>query len=186
MKAAAYIYALRCPETNEVRYIGKAKDPHSRLGGHIRSAGLRNRPLGNWIASLLKRGKRPSMTIEASCIGDWRPVEVAMIAQYRELTGNMLNVADGGDHVPMTVEQRRENSRSMATKFVKGTDDYWARGALKAIGETAKSMEGIWSAEKMATYMNAANKLKSIYKRDRGLFLQLVRAKPTIGKYAGA
>ena len=47
------IYALLCPNTKDVRYIGKANDSEKRLKSHIRDSRRRNTPVYCWIKKLL-------------------------------------------------------------------------------------------------------------------------------------
>ena len=54
------IYVLRDPDTLEIRYVGKTKDPVVRLSCHMSAAKSGRRGKDAWIRSL---GKRPIMEI---------------------------------------------------------------------------------------------------------------------------
>mgnify|MGYP000225487771 CR=1 FL=1 len=100
-----YIYGLACPETREIRYVGKSFDPEFRLrsgSGHI---GCANRGddthRGRWIRSLLSRGLSPSLVIlEETDVDGWERAERRWIKQFRELIRERLtNHTEGGDGV---------------------------------------------------------------------------------------
>src|ERR1700753_3270619 len=98
MAETVEIYALRDPETNEIRYIGKANNSQARLKSHLRDARTRRTPVYSWINSLLRRGLSPDMIVLETCGPDvWKEREIALIAQYRAASSRLLNVADGGD-----------------------------------------------------------------------------------------
>jgi hypothetical protein len=98
-----FIYALACPETNEVRYVGKSTNPRFRLrsgSGHIGEAKRGDDThRGRWIRSLLARGLEPRLIILEEVVCDeWEEAERRWIAHYRGLCGDQLtNHTDGGD-----------------------------------------------------------------------------------------
>jgi hypothetical protein len=61
-----FIYALRDPESLEVRYIGLSVDPRERLISHLSEArsGI-DSPKCRWLRTLLQRGLSPRMDILA-------------------------------------------------------------------------------------------------------------------------
>lgn len=93
----ACIYALCCPSTGEIRYIGKADDPKKRLKSHIRDAKRRKTPVYDWIN---KYGE-PDMVVLASGCSDWVSAEREAIEFGRHLGLRLLNLADGGDQPGM-------------------------------------------------------------------------------------
>jgi hypothetical protein len=112
----AEIYALECPETGSIRYIGKANDASKRLRGHIRDAFRPDRshyPLYAWIRSLLGNGQKPAVRVLEVC-EDWAAVEQRLIAEHRANGAKLLNVAKGGDepHCPRHI--RAQNGRTNA------------------------------------------------------------------------
>lgn len=93
-----YIYALVCPDTQQVRYIGKTINPKNRMYGHINSSRSVKKPtkVMCWVNSLLKVGKKPIMKILHETDNDnWEKLEIECIAQYRA-TNNLCNILDGG------------------------------------------------------------------------------------------
>jgi hypothetical protein len=91
------LYAIVCPESGEIRYIGKANNTHKRLATHLYDSVRRNTPLYRWMRALAKKGLIPEIRVlEIVAAKDWQAREVALIAEYRK-THKLLNVADGGD-----------------------------------------------------------------------------------------
>lgn len=111
-KAEATIYALCCPDTGEIRYIGKANNPAARLKSHIRDSRRRKTPVYSWIRKLSDRNVLPTMKI-LEVAEDWREAEVRLIAQHKP-SGRLLNLADGGDEPICSTEQRAKNGRAVA------------------------------------------------------------------------
>ena len=94
----ASIYALCDPRTDEVRYVGKANNPKSRLRSHLKP---RDRTLTHkdcWVASLAVLGLKPKMVILETVDADtWKAAECKWILHYRRLGANLTNHSDGGD-----------------------------------------------------------------------------------------
>jgi hypothetical protein len=109
----AELYALACPETGEVRYIGKARSAASRLKTHLRDAATRDTPVYRWIRKLRDAGKTPACSV-LMLTWDWRAAERELIAQAKADGVRLLNVADGGDEPYCSKEQRAENGRRNA------------------------------------------------------------------------
>ena len=100
MNNTTFIYALTCPDTGEVRYIGKANNPQLRLKSHIsRDNNKRSERShkSNWIKSLMESGKYPSMIIlEEVALSNWIEAEKKWIAHYRLNGAKLTNITDGG------------------------------------------------------------------------------------------
>jgi GIY-YIG catalytic domain len=56
-----YIYALRDPRTQAVRYIGSTKDPKARLAGHCNAPGTAG--LEQWVGDLREAEMYPKLYI---------------------------------------------------------------------------------------------------------------------------
>jgi hypothetical protein len=142
------IYALHDPESMEIRYVGKANDAGKRLAGHLRTLGRRT-PVYDWIRGLAENGRRPVLSILATVsVSEWESAERALIAKHRQ-GGRLLNVADGGHHVPCPLKTRSANGRRSA--------EYWAdpinngnRRVLRKTGELIKRATQKGNAEQLA------------------------------------
>ena len=104
------IYALCCPITGAIRYIGKAKDPSKRLVGHLRDSLRKQTPVYRWMRKL---GQAPEMRV-LMLAWDWRGAERQLIAQARADGERLLNIADGGDEPFCSTEQRAKNGKANA------------------------------------------------------------------------
>lgn len=91
------IYALRHPDTLEIRYVGKTvRSLSRRLGNHIANAkgNKHNKHLSNWILKLLAVGKRPLIELIEECEHSiWQEKEKYWISKYP----NLINLTSGGD-----------------------------------------------------------------------------------------
>lgn len=96
-----YIYALKCPKSGDVRYIGKTNNPKRRLQSHIdyaRKTGRKRRRVSDWILGLLRAGLRPKMEIiENTTDSVWPEREKFWIKFYRENGFDLCNLTDGGE-----------------------------------------------------------------------------------------
>ena len=61
----SYIYCLRDPDTNEIRYVGRSRTPADRLRRHIRDSGHDGTGVSVWLRSL--QGRRPKLEIMERC-----------------------------------------------------------------------------------------------------------------------
>jgi hypothetical protein len=108
---AVEIYGLYDPDTDELRYVGKANNAKKRLRTHAYERGYR-RPVNNWVKSLIDQGKCPVMRIlEVVPHEQWEEAERRLIAKHRE-TCKLLNLADGGAMPSQTKEQRRKAAKA--------------------------------------------------------------------------
>lgn len=108
----AFIYALTDPNTNEVRYLGKANNVDARFKGHLRDMDRRKTPVYSWMRKLWESAKHPKVTTIAVCGNDWQATERLLIAGFRERGARLLNLADGGDEPYCSPEVRRQNGKN--------------------------------------------------------------------------
>lgn len=59
MDKGIWIYALDCPLSYQVRYVGKSKDPKKRFKTHLQAADTVT--LRNWVDELKQQGLKPSI-----------------------------------------------------------------------------------------------------------------------------
>lgn len=96
---SVFIYLLKHPQTSEVRYVGRAFNPHARLNGHVSKARCApDSPVACWVRSLLDRGLRPILrVVDEAGLDDWQAREQFWIAHHREHGARLLNLTAGGD-----------------------------------------------------------------------------------------
>lgn len=96
MMPTVFIYALKDPDTGQIRYVGKAANLKNRIRDHLRGRGKGYR--ANWIRSLLVRGLKPVLeVVDEIPEVDWRSWEAAYIEYFRELGCCLVNGTNGGD-----------------------------------------------------------------------------------------
>lgn len=86
-----YFYVLRCPITNDVKYVGRSVDPKVRYRQHIYSGkknGNKNRN-ASWIRSLLNSGLKPIMEIidkleKYDDVKDVKRMEEFLISEFKK------------------------------------------------------------------------------------------------------
>ena len=102
MENLVYIYALKCPKTNVIKYIGKSHVPKRRYIEHLsksRSDKCKSIPLYEWINELLSSNLKPVLEILEECESEiWKKKEKEWIAKFG--LSNLLNVNDGGIDPP--------------------------------------------------------------------------------------
>ena len=93
-----HIYVLKCPITNEVRYVGKTNNPSERYKNHLNKCRDGGTYKHNWINSLRKIGLKPIFEIiDEVDIKEWKEKEKYYIKHYRDEGCNLVNHTDGGD-----------------------------------------------------------------------------------------
>lgn len=88
------IYALCCPDTKEVKYVGQSKNIRARIKSHIRGDGTKS-PKTEWIKGLSSAGSSPLVKILEET-SDLNVAEKRHIK--REGIENLLNVHHGGEY----------------------------------------------------------------------------------------
>jgi hypothetical protein len=105
------IYGLCDPDSDELRYVGKANNAAKRLKTHILERHL-NRPVCRWVRSLIEQGKAPTLKIlEVVPKDQWEDAERRLIAEHRK-TCSLLNLADGGAMPSQTPDQRKKAAKA--------------------------------------------------------------------------
>jgi hypothetical protein len=118
------IYALVCPRTEQIKYIGKTSDLGSRLSGHISEA-IRSRKSHKqrWISKLLGDGLKPRIvSLEEVPEGvRWQDRERWWIAWAVALGLPLTNQTAGGeglDFLDPEAEQKYREKRSVIGKRI--------------------------------------------------------------------
>jgi predicted GIY-YIG superfamily endonuclease len=91
-----YIYVLKCPITNEVRYVGRSRDPKRRYYAHTEEKKTASYYKKNWIKKLDRQGLKPILEIIKETPNEeasrW---EQYFIDFYREQGYKLTNLGDG-------------------------------------------------------------------------------------------
>ncbi len=58
-----YIYALICPIENNVKYVGKTKNPKTRYNQHVKKLDKSFTPKRKWLEMLFEKGLLPKIKI---------------------------------------------------------------------------------------------------------------------------
>lgn len=108
-----YIYGLKHPLTNEVRYVGKTTSPKRRYKEHIYKLNKTDHKT-NWVKSLLREELKPIMDILEECGDNWEEREKYWITQFDNLT----NLSDGGGRCSMSDEVKEKIRQANLGKVV--------------------------------------------------------------------
>ena len=109
-----FIYALKEPDTGEIRYIGKSIDPEERLKTHIRLARKEDSHKARWIRKLLESGFKPVLEIVDEVPDEfWQQWEAAYIDFFRGEGFLLVNGTSGGDGSERGVEKSEEHRRKI-------------------------------------------------------------------------
>lgn len=163
---AVQIYALCCPDTGRVRYVGKANDAVKRLVTHIRDSRRRNTPVCCWIRSLHAAGKAPALHVLAST-WDWQATERAIIAQFRG-EGSLLNVADGGDQPECPPHVRSANGHRLMEELRSNPLAYAARSYLRNAGQLLIELRKAGHEDRANDLLPIVQRLKAMDKDELG------------------
>ena len=99
----AYVYALVDPFSGSLRYVGKTKNPASRLSGHISAArhGALT-PVATWVRQILRDGKRPlilalAVTAKGALALQRETTEIERLASEGCQLVNVQKTSSGGE-----------------------------------------------------------------------------------------
>jgi len=134
-----YIYALCCPITKKVKYVGKTTSLRRRFAEHkhncLSDCSYENTHLMHWWKKLAKQGLEPSITIlEEVDSATWKAAECRWISHFGRAA--LCNKHDGGIEPPSA----RGRKMSEATKLKlsearKGKTFYGPSGVHPALGK---------------------------------------------------
>jgi group I intron endonuclease len=92
-----YIYTLKDPTNNHIRYVGKTINVQRRLSAHLYRAKKGKHHTANWIKSLLSQNLKPIIEVIEVCNKkNWQEREKYWIAFYRQKF-DLTNFTDGGE-----------------------------------------------------------------------------------------
>ena len=110
----SYIYALCHPHTNEIRYVGKARDLNKRYSQHLHKSSLSKPSYKNfWVLSLLSKGLFPKMIV-LDCVANTEEdnAEKYWIDELKDVGCSLTNLTLGGDGGDTCITDERKTIRS--------------------------------------------------------------------------
>lgn len=119
------IYGLVDPNSNEVRYVGKAIDLYTRIRNHYKPSRLIAKThKNNWLKTLFIDGLKPLVIILEICESEkeLNECEIKWIKYYRELGCDLTNATDGGDGGKLSPESIEKMKK---TKSEQKQEPYW-------------------------------------------------------------
>jgi hypothetical protein len=138
-----YIYTLDCPETKQIKYVGKTINPEQRIAQHLRSK--ENTKKYAWIKSLKNNGLKPDITIVDCIESEWEFWEDWYIQYYKFLGFELKNHKGGGIGGRLSYETRKKISN--AHKGKKKSPEHKAK-CIKNLINRPPSNKGKPMAEK--------------------------------------
>jgi len=126
-----YIYCLKDPETNDIRYIGKTTNINTRLKAHITRSRHNKYHSARWVQSVLKKGLKPIIELVEECTEEnWAERETYWISYYRQYF-DLTNILEGGEGgstfgrlgKPWSEEQRKNNRKARLGVGVSHTEE---------------------------------------------------------------
>ena len=87
------------PDTDEVRYVGKADCVKERYASHLREAKIgKQSHKCNWIRQVTNKNLMPRLLVlEEVSQEDWKQAEVYYIEEFKNLGYALTNIAKGGE-----------------------------------------------------------------------------------------
>lgn len=140
MTNTIFIYALKCPDTLRVRYVGKATNLSTRFTAHLSEAKRRAHTHKNhWLNGLLASGKKPILEIlDITTDTEWRECERFYIRKHKP-SGLLTNTTDGGDGSAGVKQSAETISKRVAkTTGQKRTPEQ--RAKMSVIAKTASTV----------------------------------------------
>jgi hypothetical protein len=149
-----FIYALIDPSTNEVRYVGKSKDPETRLIEHCKNKQNIRSHKTHWIDDLKKRNLIPKLKIIEECDDlIWEKREIYWIEFYKKIGLVLTNSTSGGEGGAVDTETRKRISEKC--KLLWQDEEYIEKQKQSHIGvyndevkeKISKSSKELWKTE---------------------------------------
>ena len=113
------IYVLIDPNTDEVRYVGKAIDLYTRIKNHYKPSRLITKThKNNWLNKLLSENKYVKINVveELENYDLLNKAEIKWIKFYKELGCDLTNGTEGGDGGKMSPESIEKMKKTKTGK----------------------------------------------------------------------
>jgi hypothetical protein len=115
------IYVLLEPDTNNVRYVGKAVDLYTRIRNHYKPSRLIDKThKNNWLNKLLNEGKYVKVNVVEQLDDEklLNEAEKKWIKHYKDLGCDLTNGTEGGDGGKMSPESiEKMKSKKIGVKL---------------------------------------------------------------------
>lgn len=139
-----YIYILRHPLTNKIRYVGKTNNIKKRLKNHINATrrGVKSHK-NNWIKGLLNEGLKPKMEVIDEIDSDnWVWLEQYWIAQFKAWGFNLTNMTDGGENPPSWLGRTHSDEyKEVRRKLMTEDNPMWYKTKEEKVEQQRKATE---------------------------------------------
>lgn len=131
------IYKLICPNTFQVKYVGKTKESlNKRLNKHIYNK-MNNAPVNKWIKKLILNGQKPIIElIEQVDLSIWSEKEKHWILFYKNQDFKLLNVTEGGDVGSLGYKHTELAKIKISKANSKPKSKEWIKNATNAMIKT--------------------------------------------------
>ena len=151
----SHIYGLVDPRTDQLRYVGKSKNPVVRKYQHVCASQLRRKQHKNhWIKDLLASGLKPELVqLETVPYADWEEAETFWIAYFRFIGADLTNATAGGGGSPdPSPETRKKIGDACRGKPRKFTEEHIAKIAA---ANRARASDPVWLSKSRANLVRA-------------------------------
>lgn len=145
-----FIYALKCPITGLIRYVGKSDNPKKRFPRHLHEAREgKTYHRAVWIRSLLEQKLKPLLEIideVADGVNEGLPLEAAYIQFFKDEGCDLTNATLGGESGPSLPGELNPNfGKSISPE---------QRAHLSEIntGEKSPRWGAKWTPERLAAF----------------------------------
>lgn len=118
-----YIYRLRDPITNKIRYVGKTTSPKRRYYQHCSIQANKNEKShrSSWLISLLDKNRKPIFEIIDTCLyKNWEEIEKYWIDHHKKIGCNLCNHSYGGSGI-LGHKRSEETKRKISKNNAKAT-----------------------------------------------------------------
>lgn len=126
-----YLYTISCPITNDIKYIGKTKQPIDlRLKQHIKSTKRYNHKMSTWLKSIINKNLYPIIEEIETCETDVDAniFETMYIGLFSSWGFNLKNMTSGGDgQVNMTQEVKDKISKTRKGKYTGVNNGFYGK-----------------------------------------------------------
>lgn len=115
-----YIYVLKCPNSGDVRYVGKTVNLRRRYNCHYSPAKQKSY-VWSWIKSLRNAGLKPVMEVIDECYGNnWVEKEQYWISFYKNSGAKLCNLTDGGEGI-LGCKRSEETKKKISLNNARGS-----------------------------------------------------------------